>query len=95
MTKQGSTNAVLLAGGVTLGSVVAGHMLPEALGGKGELPPFRVFIGNGLAFTILSTLTGVAPSLAAWFAALVALNALRMYVLVPNGPLETFFAKDK
>lgn len=95
MTKQGATNAILLSGGITLGSVAAGFMLPESLGGKGELPPFRVFIGNGLAFTVLSALAGVAPSLAAWFAALVALNALRLYVLIPNGPLETFFAKEK
>jgi hypothetical protein len=73
--------AVFTAGMVTLGSTVSAGVLPKSMGGKGQLPDAKLFIGTGLTFTGLSILGDFAPQVAKPLAASVALTAFLFYGL--------------
>lgn len=71
--------AVLTSAMVTLGSTVAASMLPETLGGKGEIPKPRLLFGTAIAFTGLSIFAEIQPSIAVPLSAAIAITALTYY----------------
>lgn len=78
MTSQSAKGLILTSAIVTGGSTVAAKMLPDTLGGQGELPSPRILIGTAVAFTALSMLAGPAPGLAgAWALLIMTIAGLR------------------
>jgi hypothetical protein len=74
------TDRVILASSViTLGSTLAHSMLPEKVGGKGELPSARLLIGSAMAFTGLSILGMGAPRIASALAITMGTTAAIFY----------------
>lgn len=74
------TDKVILTSSlVTLGSTLAHSMLPDSLGGKGELPSARLLIGSGLAFMGLSILGMGAPRIATGLAITMGTTAAMFY----------------
>lgn len=64
---------------VTLLSTTAESVLPESMGGQGELPHARLLLGTALAFTGLSFASDFAPGIAAPISIAIALTALTYY----------------
>lgn len=78
-----SDRNILTAGLITLGSTTAASVLPESMGGKGEVPKVQLLVGTGLAFFGLSALSDVAPTIAQPLAIAIAMTAFVYY----GGPL--------
>lgn len=72
-------NAVLTSAMVTLGSTVGASIMPESMGGQGQLPSPKLLISTGLTFIGLSIITEMAPSIGVPLSACVALTALIWY----------------
>jgi hypothetical protein len=72
-------NAVMTSAIVTISSTMAASILPDSLGGKGQLPPVRLMIGTGLTFFGLSILTDIEPSIGVPLAACIAFTAVTWY----------------
>lgn len=58
-----------------------GKMAPEVVGGKGELPDVRIFIGVGFTFFVLSTMDDYAPEVAGPLAFAIAGTAFSIYAV--------------
>lgn len=71
--------AVLTSAIVTISSTLAESMLPEPMGGKGELPSFRLLTGTGLTFFGLSILADIAPQVGVPLAVCIGLTAAIWY----------------
>lgn len=76
VTEAGAKSAILTSALVTGGSTVARSMLPDDLGGRGELPSARALIGTAVAFTALSIFASFAPTFAGAWAILIGVIAL-------------------
>jgi hypothetical protein len=66
---------------LTLGSTTAASMLPESMGGNGELPKPRMLIAGALTFSALSMLSDFAPGLAGPLALVIGLSAAAYYAV--------------
>lgn len=76
MTESGANSLILTSAIVTAGSSFGRTMLPEDLGGKGELPSARQVIGTMVAFTALAMFAPFAPNFAGAWALLIMVVAL-------------------
>lgn len=70
MTPASSENLIFTSALVTAGSTFGRSMLPEDVGGKGELPSARQAIGLMVAFSVLSLLAPYAPNFSGMWAIL-------------------------
>jgi hypothetical protein len=64
---------------VTLTSTVAASVMPEDMGGQGELPGFRLLVGTSISFMGLGILADFAPALAGPLATAIAVTAAIYY----------------
>jgi len=82
-------NTILSAALVTLGSTTAASVLPRRVNRspagvecvKGELPSFKMLIGQGLVFAGLGIIAPAGPKMAAMFATLIGATAATYYGL--------------
>ena len=86
-----SDRVVLSSAIVTIGSTTAASVLPESMGGRGELPKPRMLIGGVIAFAGLSMLSDAAPGVAGPLAIAMAFTAMTYYG-VPM--LEAWFTEN-
>lgn len=74
-----SDRAILTSGIITIASTTAASLMPANLGGKGELPSPKLYIGTGIAFFGISTLSQSAPKVAQYLSVGIALTAFTVY----------------
>lgn len=71
--------AIFTSSLVTLSCTMAGTMLPDDLGGKGELPTAKLLFGSAITFMGLSIIGDIAPPVGVGLAATIAITALTHY----------------
>lgn len=74
-----SDRAILTSALITLGCTTAASVLPESVGGKGELPSPKLYVGTGVAYFGISTLSQGAPKVAQYLSVAIALTAFIAY----------------
>ncbi len=79
MTNAGASKAVALSAAATVSLVSLSHMLPDNMGGKGELPSMREGVAAGVVFTTLAAGVDPAPTLVGWFAISIMTSAIIWY----------------
>ncbi len=81
MNTNEANRLILISGTATFASVFFGQVAPKDVGGKGEFPKAKIFMGSAVAYFGLSAMAEIAPEVAGGLAAAIMVTALTQYGL--------------